>query len=65
MKKSVFWSTVFVAAIAIATAHAQTSGGPSVPLMRGDGPPPEAKPFSITRNDPALDQIISPDAQAG
>jgi gluconolactonase len=63
MKKSVFWSTVIVAAIAIATANAQTHAGPSAPQMRGDGPPPEAKPSSITRSDPALDQIISPDAQ--
>jgi gluconolactonase len=38
-------------------------GGPLPPQMRGDGPPPEAKPFSITRVDPALDELISPDAQ--
>jgi len=63
MKKLIFWSTVIVTAIAIATANAQTPGGPTGPQMRGDGPPPEAKPFSITRNDPALDQIISPDAK--
>jgi gluconolactonase len=62
MKKSVFWS-IIVTAITIATANAQTPGGPSGPQMRGDGPPPEAKPFSITRNDPALDQVVSPDAQ--
>jgi sugar lactone lactonase YvrE len=63
MKKSIFWSTVIAIAIAIATANAQMPGGPSGPQMRGDGPPPEAKPFSITRSDPALDQIISPDAR--
>ena len=32
-------------------------------VMRGDGPPPEAKPFSITRADPALDSIVSRDAK--
>ena len=31
--------------------------------MRGDGPAPDAKPFSITKSDPALDDIISPKAQ--
>jgi len=30
--------------------------------MRGDGPPPPAKPFSITRVDPALDALVAPDA---
>jgi len=43
MKKPVFWSTIIVAAIAIATANAQTPEGPTGPQMRGDGPPPEAK----------------------
>jgi gluconolactonase len=62
MKKSLFSATTFLIA-AIAAASAQTPPGPSGPLMRGDGPPPEAKPFSITKNDPALDQIIAPDAE--
>jgi gluconolactonase len=26
--------------------------------MRGDGPPPAARPFSVTRSDPALDAIV-------
>jgi gluconolactonase len=63
MKKSVFWFAAIVIAAAVATANAQMPGIPSGPQMRGDGPPPEARPFSITRNDPALDQIIAPDAQ--
>jgi gluconolactonase len=37
--------------------------GPVGPQMRGDGPAPDPKPFSITRSDPALDQIIAPDAK--
>jgi gluconolactonase len=34
------------------------------PAMRGDGPPPAAKPFSITRLDPALDAVVASDTQA-
>jgi gluconolactonase len=49
--------------IVFIAAGAQAQRGPAGPQMRGDGPPPQAKPFSITRNDPALDQIISPDAK--
>lgn len=33
-------------------------------VMRGDGPVPEAQPFYIKRADPALDDIISPNAEA-
>lgn len=37
---------------------------PGIGMMRGDGPPPPAnKPFSITRLDPALDELISPSAR--
>ncbi len=36
--------------------------GPAGPQMRGDGPAPAPKPFSITRSDPALDAVISPNA---
>jgi gluconolactonase len=54
--------------VVLATAfHSSTPGQPAtppVPSMRGDGPPPAAKPFSITRSDPALDAIVAADAQA-
>src|SRR5712691_11892184 len=64
MKESFFWPHVIaIAVISVATANAQAQRGPAGPQMRGDGPPPEAKPFSITKADPALDQIISPDAK--
>jgi gluconolactonase len=33
------------------------------PNMRGDGPALASKPFSITRSDPALDELISPRAK--
>ena len=55
-----------VVAMAIVTASAvntQAQRGPTTPQMRGDGPSPEAKPFSITRNDPALDAILAPNAK--
>ena len=64
MRKSLFWSrAIAIAAIGVLAANAQAQRGPADPQMRGDGPPPEARPFSITRADPALDQIISPDAR--
>src|SRR5262245_10687665 len=52
-----------IGGILLITASAQAQFGPPGPQMRGDGPPPQAKPFSITREDPALDQIIAPDAK--
>src|SRR5688500_8719793 len=61
--KRLRWSSALaIAVIAVGAANAHAQRGPVGPQMRGDGPPPEAKPFSITRSDPALDQIISPDA---
>jgi gluconolactonase len=50
-------------AIAAAVAALQAQRGAVTPQMRGDGPAPEARPFSITRTDPALDAIVSPDAK--
>ena len=52
-----------VAVIVALVAHAQAQRGPATPQMRGDGPSPEAKPFSITKADAALDDIIAPDAK--
>src|SRR5438477_6137833 len=64
MKKPATWSNaILLAIISVAVANAQAQRGPAVPQMRGDGPPPEAKPFSITRTDPALDDIVSPGAK--
>src|ERR1700751_5129139 len=64
MKKRASWSNaILLAIISIAVAPLQAQRGPATPQMRGDGPAPEAKPFSITRTDPALDQIIAPDAK--
>lgn len=47
-----------LAVLLVGTAAAQTR-----PAMRGDGPPPEPRGFSITRSDPGLDAIVAPDAE--
>lgn len=47
-----------VLAITLAANTAFAAG-----TMRGDGPAPEPAPFRIHKVDPALDEIVSPDAQ--
>ena len=63
LKKFLWSHAVAFVVIGVAAANLQAQRGPAGPQMRGDGPSPEPKPFSITRADPALDQIISPDAK--
>jgi gluconolactonase len=63
VKKSPFSSYAVAIALFGAVASARAQRGPAEPQMRGDGPSPAAKAFSITRADPALDQIIAPDAK--
>jgi len=62
-KRAACSSAILLAIISVGVAHAQAQRGTPVPQMRGDGPPPEAKPFSITRTDPALDEIVSPGSE--
>ena len=45
-----------IAMAAVPLAVAQPA--PGSPNMRGDGPPPAARPFSVTRSDPGLDALI-------
>jgi gluconolactonase len=45
-------------------ATAQPPVAPAAPTMRGDGPAPEAKPFSVTRTDPAIDALVARNARA-
>src|SRR5215471_17279525 len=52
-----------MAIIGVTAVYPQAQRGPVGPQMRGDGPPPAARPFSITKNDSALDAVISPDAK--
>jgi gluconolactonase len=56
-----------VLCVAVSAPSAQGPGrgqrGPAAPQMRGDGPAPAPKPFSITRSDPGLDAIVSPNAR--
>jgi gluconolactonase len=50
-------------AAGIYTAAAAPATGAAPPSMRGDGPAPAAKPFSITRADPAMDDLVAADAK--
>jgi gluconolactonase len=63
MRRPFLQCSVVTLAVIAAAVHGQGQRAPAVPQMRGDGPPPEARPFSITRADPALDQILAPDAR--
>jgi gluconolactonase len=63
MKLSFRFSACALIILGAATANVYAQRGTPTPQMRGDGPPPDAKPFSITRLDPALDDIIAPDAK--
>src|SRR5687768_14578821 len=63
MKHSLWLSACALVVIGTSAAIAQAQRGAAPPQMRGDGPSPEARPFSITKADPALDDIISPDAE--
>jgi len=58
--------TAGAAALSAGMAVAQPAqpAAPPVPTMRGDGPAPAAKPFNITRLDPALDALVAPNAKA-
>jgi gluconolactonase len=54
-----FAAAALAAALAASGAHAQDG-----PAMRGDGPPPAAQPFSVTRSDPGLDALVARNAKA-
>jgi gluconolactonase len=51
---------------AVASFSGALLAQPATPLpnMRGDGPAPAAKPFSITRSDAGLDAVVAATAQA-
>ncbi len=52
---------------ALAALAGELSAQPATqpaPNMRGDGPAPAARPFNITRSDPALDALVAPGTQA-
>ena len=54
--------TWLIAAVLAAGSVAAAQPAPG-PQMRGDGPPPQARPFSVTRSDPGLDAIVPPGAR--
>jgi gluconolactonase len=68
MKTSLALAVVIASVGLTAAAQAPTGapGGPrppAAPQMRGDGPSPTPRPFSITRSDPELDAIIAADTK--
>ena len=64
MRGSRLSNLVAVTAVMVVLSAGAAFGQQGAPTMRGDGPPPAAKPFSITRLDPALDAVVAPDAKA-
>jgi gluconolactonase len=61
---SILLSLVAGLGLLVTAVEAQPPGAPSAPTMRGDGPAPEAKPFSVTRTDPAIDALVARNARA-
>jgi len=53
-----------VGAATLAPAMLSAQSGTPAPSMRGDGPAPAPKPFSVTRSDPGLDAIVGADTKA-
>ena len=62
MKNVLAGSIAAVLIAGVGTVASAQGRGPAGPQMRGDGPAPASKPFSITRSDPGLDAIISANA---
>ena len=52
-----------IAAAALCGLAQAPVAAPAAGAMRGDGPPPAARPFSVTRADPGLDAIVPPGAK--
>jgi gluconolactonase len=57
-------STVVFVAAALAAGSSGAQPGAVQATMRGDGPAPAARPFNITRSDPALDAVVAATAKA-
>src|SRR4051812_18640444 len=51
-----------VLALSFGAAFAQPPPS-TAPQMRGDGPPPKAVPFNITRSDAGLDAVVAQNAK--
>jgi gluconolactonase len=64
MIRSLRFSNLLAAAVALSAGSAFAQPPPPAPSMRGDGPAPAAQPFSITRADAALDALVDANAQA-
>src|SRR5262245_32170494 len=53
-----------IAAATLAATVLSAQGPNPAPQMRGDGPPPAAKPFNITKSDPGLDAVVDVNPKA-
>ncbi|HEV7633294.1 MAG TPA: SMP-30/gluconolactonase/LRE family protein [Steroidobacteraceae bacterium] len=65
---SLTFMQIAVVAAPVAAAQTATPAAPAAPAapqpgMRGDGPPPPPREFSITRSHADLDAIVAPDAK--
>jgi len=63
MRRSRF-SKLLAAGLVLSAGVVLAQRGPQGPQMRGDGPAPAAKPFSVTRSDPGMDAVAGPDTKA-
>ncbi|HET8699386.1 MAG TPA: hypothetical protein VFO94_18005, partial [Gammaproteobacteria bacterium] len=67
-RRSITLEVIAVGTLACAAANGfaqpPAPGAAPPPGMRGDGPPPESKPFNITRLDPALDALVARNTKA-
>jgi gluconolactonase len=62
--RNVWLLFALVAVVPLSTPTLLAQPNAPVPAMRGDGPAPAAKPFTITRVDPGFDAIVAPDTKA-
>ena len=56
--------TILALGLLALSSSLAAQSAPPVPQMRGDGPAPAPKPFSITRSDPGLDALLAPNTKA-
>ena len=58
------FAKMLAAGLVVSAGVVLAQRGPQGPQMRGDGPAPAAKPFSVTRSDPGMDAVVASDAKA-
>jgi len=58
------FAKMLAAGLVVSAGVVLAQRGPQGPQMRGDGPAPAAKPFSVTRSDPGMDAVAASDTKA-